>query len=169
MLFTARQRAQMGSGYDSFIEMQAGKTMIRTFRSEDLTELIHIWLNANLQAHGFIPADYWKSRFEQVKQLLPDAELYIYEELPASPCGFIGMSGDYIAGIFVKETCRSKGIGKQLLDHAKSLRQRLTLHVYQKNEGAVHFYLREGFLIQSRAKEDSTGETEYMMSWRNHL
>lgn len=143
--------------------------MIRTFRSDDLTELMHIWLNANLQAHGFIPADYWKSRFEQVKQLLPDAELYIYEELPASPCGFIGMSGDYIAGIFVKETCRSKGIGKQLLDHAKSLRQRLTLHVYQKNEGAVHFYLREGFLIQSQAREDSTGETEYMMSWRNHL
>ncbi len=98
--------------------------MIRTFRSDDLTELMHIWLNANLQAHGFIPADYWKSHFEQVKQLL---------------------------------------------DHAKSFRQRLTLHVYQKNEGAVHFYLREGFLIQSQAREDSTGETEYMMSWRNHL
>lgn len=141
--------------------------MIRTFQPEDLTELMHIWLNANLQAHDFIPADYWKSHFEQVRQLLPDAELYVYEEFPASPCGFIGMSGDYIAGIFVKETARSKGIGKQLLDHAKSLRQRLTLHVYRKNEGAVHFYLRERFLIQSQVRENSTGETEYTMSWRN--
>ena len=126
---------------------------------------MHIWLNANLQAHGFIPADYWKSHFEQVKQLLPDAKLYIYEEFPASPCGFIGMSGDYIAGIFVKDSARSQGIGKQLLDYIKADRQRLTLKVYEKNKRALQFYQREGFQIQSESLDENTGEQEYEMVW----
>ncbi len=141
--------------------------MIRTFQPADLTAVMQIWLNANLKAHNFIPADYWKNHFEHVKKLLPDAELYVYEKPPASLYGFIGMAGDYIAGIFVEENARSKGIGKQLLDHAKSLRQNLTLNVYQKNERAVSFYLREGFRIHSQAEEDCTNETEYFMKWRS--
>lgn len=140
--------------------------MIRTFHPSDLTEITKIWLKANLEAHNFIPANYWENCLEQVKELLPAAELYLYEDSPAVPLGFIGMTGDYIAGIFVKKSARSKGIGKQLLDHVKALRHDLTLHVYQKNERAVRFYLREGFCIQSRTEDDNTGETEYLMTWR---
>ena len=140
--------------------------MIRTFRSADLTEIMHIWLSANLKAHDFIPADYWESHFEQVQALLPAAELYIYEEDAGALCGFIGMSGDYIAGIFVKEGARSGGIGKQLLDCVKSFRQSLTLNVYRKNERAVRFYLRENFTVRSQRLEKDTGEEEYLMEWK---
>lgn len=140
--------------------------MIRTFRSADLTEIMHIWLSANLKAHDFIPADYWESHFEQVQVLLPAAELYIYEEDAGALCGFIGMSGDYIAGIFVKEGARSGGIGKQLLDYVKSFRQSLTLNVYRKNERAVRFYLRENFTVRSQRLEKDTGEEEYLMEWK---
>lgn len=140
--------------------------MIRTFRSADLTEIMHIWLSANLKAHDFIPADYWESHFEQVRVLLPAAELYIYEEDAGALCGFIGMSGDYIAGIFVKEGARSGGIGKQLLDYVKSFRQSLTLNVYRKNERAVRFYLRENFTVRSQRLEKDTGEEEYLMEWK---
>lgn len=140
--------------------------MIRTFRSADLTEIMHIWLSTNLKAHDFIPADYWESHFEQVRVLLPAAELYIYEEVAGTLCGFIGMSGDYIAGIFVKEGARSGGIGKQLLDYVKSFRQSLTLNVYRKNERAVRFYLRENFTVRSQRLEKDTGEEEYLMEWK---
>ncbi len=142
--------------------------MIRAFIPKDLTPIMDIWLDANIQAHDFISADYWKNHFEQVKECLPAAELYVYEDMFSSPCGFMGMSGDYIAGIFVRTDVRSKGIGKQLLDHVKSLRDPLSLHVYQKNEAAVRFYLREDFVIQSQASDTDTGETEYLMTWRKH-
>lgn len=38
---------------------------------------------------------------------------------------------------------QSKGIGKQLLNHAKEFRSKLKLSVYQENEKAIKFYLRE--------------------------
>ena len=47
--------------------------------------------------------------------------------------GFIGLTGNYIEGIFVREVIQSKGIGKQLLNYAKGIKSSLRLSVYQKN------------------------------------
>lgn len=143
--------------------------MIRTFQFTDLTDVMQIWLNANIQAHRFIPALYWQEHFEHVKKMIPSAELYVSEDTSGVLNGFIGLSGDYIAGIFVAEDARSRGIGKQLLNHAKLIRQTLSLNVYQKNERAVRFYLREGFAIQSQNTDPDTKETEYLMTWRKYL
>ena len=46
---------------------------------------------------------------------------------------------------FVEKASRSRGIGRLLLEAAKSGRQELTLHAYAENTGAVRFYEREGF------------------------
>ena len=73
--------------------------------------------------------------------------------------------GDYIEGIFVKSTARSKGIGKFMLDHVKGRKKKLTLSVYQKNRRAVQFYMREGFKIESEQIEIPTKEKEYTMTW----
>ena len=63
---------------------------------------------------------------------------------------------------------RSQGIGKVLLNHAKQMKKRLTLHVYQKNEKALHFYLREGFQIGHEQTDENTGETELLMVWEEN-
>lgn len=55
--------------------------------------------------------------------------------------GFIGMMENYIAGIFVDEKFRSCGIGRELLDYAKSVKKELSLSVYKKNQAAARFYL----------------------------
>ena len=57
------------------------------------------------------------------------------------------------------------GIGKELLDFAKINHMRLTLNVYIKNPGAVKFYRRELFSINSRGIDEETGEEDYLMSW----
>ena len=75
---------------------------------------------------------------------LPHAEIYVHEDDCTKQIdGFIGLNDDYIEGVFVKETMQSKGIGKQLLNHAKEFRLKLKLSVYQENEKAIKFYLRE--------------------------
>lgn len=79
--------------------------------------------------------------------------------------GLSDCNDDYIEGIFVKETMQSKGSGKQLLDHAKEFKATLKLSVYQRNEKATKFYLREKFSIQSESVDDNTGEKEFIMIW----
>lgn len=141
--------------------------MIRRFKECDLSEVMKIWLDTNIKAHNFIPEEYWKSNYEMVKDILPQAEIYVHEDDATNLInGFIGLIDNYIAGIFVKDNAQSKGIGKQLLDYAKSIKSEMSLSVYKENIRAVHFYLREQFQIQSENIDDSTKEKEFIMTWK---
>lgn len=138
--------------------------MIREFKTDDIDSVMHIWLYVNMQAHSFISKSYWKDNFDTVKEVLPQAEVYIYED-DSEIHGFIGLTDNYIAGIFVDENMQSKGIGKQLLDYVKGIKSTLILHVYEKNERAVRFYERESFKIQDKKIDEETGEWELLMQW----
>ena len=35
--------------------------MIREFQRDDINKVADIWLDTNIKAHNFIPAEYWKS------------------------------------------------------------------------------------------------------------
>ena len=89
-----------------------------------------IWLETNQKAHDFIASDYWSSHYEMVKEMLPRAEVYVFETdeknvraagrytkrrlriseniLSADWPDFIGITGGYIAGIIVKEGEQSR-------------------------------------------------------------
>ena len=139
--------------------------MIRVLQEADIDRVAEIWLDSNLKAHHFIPAQYWKSNFGLVKEMLSQAEVYVYEN-DKKIQGFIGLNGEYIEGIFVAAEMQSRGIGKLLLDYAKDRKSKLLLKVYQKNTRAVRFYQREGFEIQSEGVDDDTGEKDYAMIWQ---
>ena len=140
--------------------------MIRKFENLDLDAVMLIWLQANLDAHAFIPASFWEAHFEIVRDMLPQAELYVHEnEAPRQIDGFIGLTENHIEGIFVAESARSKGVGKSLLEYAKSCKPYLTLSVYQKNERALAFYRREQFTVQSEGIDEDTNEAEIQMHW----
>ena len=91
--------------------------MIRKFETQDLGTVMQIWLHANLNAHAFIAASFWTEHFEMVRDLLPQAELYVHEDAGTRQIdGFIGLTENHIEGIFVAKAARSKGIGKSLLE-----------------------------------------------------
>ena len=138
--------------------------MIRELREADINKVADIWLDANLKAHSFISAQYWESNYELVKEMLLQAEVYVYES-NGKIQGFIGLDGEYIEGIFVSDRLQSQGIGKLLMDFVKESRTQLSLNVYQKNARAIHFYQREGFEIQSEGLDEATGERDYVMTW----
>ena len=139
--------------------------MIRKLQKADINKVADIWLNTNIKAHYFIPAQYWKSNFELVKELLLQATVYIYEDHQEIQ-GFIGLNDEYIEGIFVSYELQSHGIGKTLLNYAKDRRNKLFLNVYQKNTQAISFYQREGFEIQYSGLDEATGEKDYVMAWQ---
>ena len=140
--------------------------MIRKFETRDLDTVMQIWLHGNLDAHAFIPASFWEAHFEMVRDMLPQAELYVHENEDTQQIdAFIGLTENHIEGIFVAKAARSKGIGKALLEYAKPLKPSLTLSVYQKNERALAFYRREQFIVQSEGIDEDTNEAEIQMLW----
>ena len=140
--------------------------MIRKLQKVDINRVADIWLKTNLKANFFIPEQYWISNYEFVKEMLPQAEVYVYEDDKMIQ-GFIGINDEYIEGIFVSDEMQSRGIGKMLLDYIKDKKDRLQLKVYQKNVRAMSFYQREGFTIQSEEMDEFTREKEYVMNWES--
>ena len=134
--------------------------MIRELRKADINQVADIWLDTNIKAHYFIPAQYWKSNLELVKELLLQATVYVYEDNQKIQ-GFIGLNGEYIEGIFVSEAMQSQSIGKILLNYVKNTRSKLILNVYQNNTPAISFYQREGFEIQYSGLDEATVDEMY--------
>lgn len=116
----------------------------------DIDRVADIWLDTNLKAHDFISAQYWKRNFKLVKEMLLQAEVYVYES-DQKIQGFIGLNNDYIEGIFVSDKMQSQGIGKILLNDTKDKRNELRLNVYRKIHGQSLF--TRGKVLRSRAMD----------------
>ena len=125
--------------------------MIRTFSKNDLFSVMQIWLDTNIKAHSFIPQNYWTDNYAMVKDILPQAEIYVYEDDNTNQIdGFIGLTNNYVEGLF---------------DYAKGIKSSLRLSGYQKNTRAIAFYKREQFVIRSENNDDRTNEKEFIMTW----
>ncbi len=137
--------------------------MVEEFNVKDIDEVMNLWLNTNISTHSYIKEKYWRDNYNDVKNAILDAKLYVYKE-NNKILGFVGLVEDYIAGIFVKEGMQRKGIGKSLLNECKR-RKKLKLKVYQKNENAINFYLKEDFKIENKSIDYDTNEIELFMTW----
>lgn len=136
--------------------------MIREFKISDVNKVMSIWLDSNIDAHSFVPAGYWRDNFEYAEKQIKNAEIYVYEKC-GETAGFIGLSGNYIEGLFVKKEYRSLGIGTALIDFVKHKKKELSLNVYCQNEKAVKFYIKNGFEIKEKLDLNPAGE--YVMAW----
>lgn len=139
--------------------------MIRRAHLADLPSVLDIWLQTNLEVHSFISPHYWQNNVDYMKQVLPQAEVFVYED-KNKIMGFVGLEKDYIAGIFVSKKFRSQGIGKQILDFLKSTHPTLSLSVYAKNQKAIRFYQRESFRIIDEGMDKENQEAEFRMQWK---
>ena len=138
--------------------------MIRRLKEDDISKVIEIWFDSNVEVHNFISNDFWVKNLQFVESALSQSEVYISLH-KNSISGFIGLNDDFIEGLFVDSKYRSKGIGKQLLDYVKLNHHILKLNVYVKNMRAIAFYKRNGFIISRKFIDELTGENSYEMVW----
>lgn len=139
---------------------------IRKATADDFPRLAQLWLESSLAAHSFIDAAYWTANKPAMEsQYLPSSEVHVCLK-NHSVVGFIAMVDNYLAALFIDESCQGSGCGKLLLDHAKSTRDTITLNVFARNEKATAFYRKQGFSIQSEQIDGPTGELEYVMTWQ---
>ena len=138
--------------------------MIRNFKDKNLEVIMELWLETNISAHAFIDNNYWRGHFNMVKEMMNNADIYVYE-INGIIQGFVGLIDNYIGGIFVSKKMQSKGVGKQLLNHVKQINKKLSLSVYKKNDRAYNFYINEGFEIVKEKIDEGTNEIEFVMEW----
>ncbi len=130
----------------------------------DIPEIMRRWIEGNLDAHDFVGGDYWRRNYSRVQAEIARSEVYVYPIKDEMLGGFIGLKGDYVAGLFVDREKRGSGIGRALLDYVKKKHSALTLHVYEKNKRALKFYIREGFSVSGENSGDMW-EKELLLSW----
>ena len=138
--------------------------MIRKFEKNDIEVIMQIWKNENIKAHKFTSKEYWENKYNYVKEILPNAEIYVYI-FKENIVGFIGLNENYIEGLFVNTDNQCNGIGTSLLNKVKENRNSLSLNVYKKNISAINFYKKNDFKITSEDIDEKTNEIEYIMTW----
>ena len=135
--------------------------MIREFKSADLDKVMEIWLQGNEQAHNFIDSNFFKQNFDIVEMLIPMSTVYV-QDLDGVK-GFIGITENYISGLFVEQDYRRQGTGKALVNKAKQRYNELFAHVYKKNTDAINFFLSQNFEIISESINEESNESELLL------
>ena len=127
------------------------KILVRPAREEEFDRIAQIWAEgwlSPLDGRDVAPPD---DLFETLRARIP-RELAAGWELSVAVKDerIVGMMALFVADqhlnqIFVAEASRSEGVGKQLLDHAKTrMPERFWLRTHSLNTKAQRFYKREG-------------------------
>ena len=140
--------------------------MIRRGRQTDFIKISDLWLEASLQAHGFVSAKYWRDMKESVIQhYLPNTETFVFVDKHQIK-GFISIADKkHVGALFVAPKFQNHKIGHKLLKYTQRKYPLLSLNVFAKNRRALSFYMQNGFKIVAEKTEFSTQELELQMCW----
>ena len=98
--------------------------------------------------------------------VLPHSEVWV-GEVHGGVVGFIAFSAGWVNHLYVAPSHQRRGLGRRLLDVAKSANLSLQLWAFEANAPAIAFYEREGFRIAERT--DGSGNEARMpdvrMQW----
>lgn len=131
--------------------------MIRAYDPGDRDALLDVWEKSATVAHPFWTPDMLaRERRDIAEKFLPVAETYVFEEAGAI-VGFISMMGNEVGGIFVAPECQGRGIGRALMDVARTSRTALELDVFEDNAIGRAFYDAYGFTTVGSRLDEATG------------
>ena len=134
--------------------------MIRPYSPGDLAAVLEIWLEASLHAHPFLDRAFLERERAAIADThLPKAETWVWQEA-GGVAGFIALLGDEVGGLFVRPELHGRGIGRALMNHARSRRETLELSVFEANSGARAFYEACGFEEVGRRIHQPSGQPE---------
>ena len=139
--------------------------MIRKYADTDCDEVIEAWYAASMVATPFLSEEFISEERGNIRtKWLPMAETWV-SEFDGKVAGFISLIGNEVGATFVHPDYQGRGIGRELMDHAASLRDQLFLDVFEENEIGRRFYDRYGFQFESKHVHDDTGFMQLRLSY----
>lgn len=132
--------------------------IIRQATNADHPQLLNIWLRSVRATHHFLQESDIEALLPQLRDIyLPAVELWVAVNTEDNPTGFIGLNENHVEMLFIEPDLRGKGIGRALLNHARSSRNPMSVDVNEQNREAVGFYLHYGFVQTARSPLDGEG------------
>lgn len=132
--------------------------IIRQATNADHPQLLNIWLRSVRATHHFLQESDIEALLPQLRDIyLPAVELWVAVDAEDCPLGFIGLNENHVEMLFIEPDLRGTGIGRALLDHARSSRSQMSVDVNEQNPEAVGFYLHYGFVQTGRSPLDGEG------------
>lgn len=128
-------------------------------RSELLIkQLLEVWEDSVKATHTFLSSE----EIENIKKYVPQSlknvpYLVIAKNEKDIPVAFMGISGQKLEMLFIKNNNRSKGLGKQLLKYGIERFNVRELAVNEQNPNAKGFYEYMGFKTYKRTELDEQG------------
>ncbi len=131
--------------------------MVRPYKDTDLSDLLEAWYSASLLAHSFLDETFFERERNKIREIyLPNAETWVFEQ-EGVVVGFVALSGNEVGGLFVHADYHGRGIGRALMDHARSIRDVLELVVFEDNKVGRAFYEKYGFRQVGEEVHEETG------------
>lgn len=128
-------------------------------RTEKLiNQLLEVWEDSVKATHTFLSNE----EIEKIKEYVPQAlksitSLIIIENEKHQPIAFMGIENNKLEMLFVKNSERGKGLGKELLTLGIKNYNVKELAVNEQNPKAKGFYEHMGFKIYKRTELDEQG------------
>ena len=131
--------------------------MIRNYEEKDIDELLDAWYSASKVAHPFLSEDFFGRERKNIRELyIPNVETWVYEK-DSKVVGFVSLMENEVGAIFLDPDLHGTGIGRALMEHAKSLRTFLELYVFKENKIGKKFYDKCGFIKVAEHLHEETG------------
>ncbi|MEJ5976933.1 acetyltransferase [Novosphingobium sp. PS1R-30] len=132
--------------------------IVRPGTSADVSRALEIWRAAVDATHGFLtPEDRAAIEHMVGTQFLPFVELWLVDDAPGRPMGFLAMDGDMIDALFVDPAVHGRGYGSALIRHALALASNARVDANEQATNALPFYLARGFVVIGRSETDGEG------------
>ncbi|MEM7129115.1 MAG: GNAT family N-acetyltransferase [Chloroflexota bacterium] len=132
-----------------------------------MEDIIEAWYQASLIAHPFLSEQFLKEEAQNLRErFLPNSQTWVYEE-EGQVVGFMSLNGNEVGGLFVHPSRQRQGIGRALMDKARSLYKNLELDVFEANEQGRAFYAKCGFVPLKTYRDDETNEMMVRLQYEN--
>lgn len=132
--------------------------IIKNITDKDMTDILQVWESSVKATHLFLTeADIVSLRpfvEEGVKFI---SNLAVIRDEEGTIQAFIGVHDNKIEMLFVKDTCRGKGLGKHLVNWAINTLNIKFVDVNEQNEQGLGFYKYMGFEVFDRSELDEQG------------
>ena len=125
-----------------------------------VNQLLEVWEDAVKATHLFLSGE----EIENIKKYVPQAisevsHLVIIENEVHRPIAFMGIEDRKLEMLFIKNSERGKGLGKQLLNYGIENYNVNELAVNEQNPKAKGFYEYMGFKTYKRTELDEQGNS----------
>ncbi len=145
--------------------------MIREYRDEDFDAVTRLWRAAREQAFPEFQRTkghtFEEDRAYFLNVVLENNDVWVLE-VESRVAGFIAIAGDFVDQLYIHPDFQRRGLGKLMLDHAKSLSpEHVWLYTLQINTNGRAFYEKNGFVaVRFGVSPAPESEPDVEYHWR---